>query len=158
MRRKKPLTPAQLRKRLLKQKVRRKIYDHIRMNPGIHFYELVEEFELSKTNCFHHLGVLVENRQIKDHKFGIYRRFYPINYRKSIKELSPKEEKILSLLRARGEMTQGEIVKATGICQSTVCRKLLRLIEQGHVRMEPTNYARKYGLMKKTQIEQIPIV
>ncbi|TET90915.1 MAG: winged helix-turn-helix transcriptional regulator [Methanomassiliicoccales archaeon] len=76
-----PLYSKIRRDKILDHFVRGKIYGYILANPGEHYNAIREALSLTNGSVAFHLRTLEREEFIKSRKFGIYRRFYPMNMR-----------------------------------------------------------------------------
>ncbi len=80
---------------ILQLENRRRIYDFIRKNPGLHFSELYRYLEIPKTTLFYHINYLKKNELIKEKSDDNYSRYF------IIKEVSKKDKQFLSYIRKK---------------------------------------------------------
>lgn len=76
-----PLYTKIKRENILDHFVRGKIYGYVLANPGEHYNAIREALGLTNGSLAYHLRTLERERFIKSKRFGIYRRFYPMNMR-----------------------------------------------------------------------------
>lgn len=109
------------RKSLLDHAVRKKIYDCIRDNPGIHYRELQRSVELPSGMLAHHLNMLEDNDFIKSKQDSRYRRFYLFDEKPGIKfQLSEIQEKIMDSIRNSPGITISDISTQVGSSRMVV--------------------------------------
>jgi len=77
----------------LKNEVRKRIYDLILNNPGLHFGKLSRELNMPKTTLNHHLTILQKSGLIKRYIEGRYHRYY------ISQEVSNMDKKIINVFR-----------------------------------------------------------
>lgn len=73
-----PLYTKIKREKVLDHFIRGQIYGYILANPGEHYNAIREALGLTNGSLAHHLRTLERERFVKSKKFGIYRRFYPM--------------------------------------------------------------------------------
>jgi len=78
---------------ILSLEVRRKIYNFIKMNPGMHLRKISRELKIPKTTLMYHIKVLKEHELLSTNLKEGYTRFYVI------KNVSYRYKKVLNLLR-----------------------------------------------------------
>ena len=116
---------------------RRKIYEEILLNPGLHFRELQVRLNMPIGVLEYHLGVLEREGIIVSKMDGRYRRLYPNT------AMTRAERKIMGLLRNRigrriviflienGKTKHGDLAKNLNIYPSTLSYHLSKLIKGG---------------------------
>jgi len=80
-------------KKILQLETRRKIFNFIQHNPGLHFSELHRKIRIPKTTLLYHLNYLKKTELIIEDNKENYSRFY------IAKKISSKEKKFLSYMR-----------------------------------------------------------
>lgn len=71
---------------------RKKIYELVKKNPGLHFREIHRRLEMPSSSLEHHLSYMTRNNVIYSTKDGGYTRYF-------CEPLSKDEQKIISALR-----------------------------------------------------------
>jgi len=111
--------------KVLECETRKEVYDHICLNPGIHFKDLSIAVNISKGALSFHLKKLTESGLIEERHVSKYRQLFPKGY--SIKNyllLNKNEKQLYETLKVLGNATQKEIIQASNIPQPTASRLL----------------------------------
>ena len=121
----------------LNNSARRRIFNEILHNPGIHLRELQRRADISCNTIIWHIRVLEDCKMIKSKKEGYYKYYYPVN---ELKKDDPREfisnptrQKILVHVREIQGSVQKEISEATGVHKSTALHHLRKLKDAGLV-------------------------
>ncbi len=121
---------------------RKRIYEEIVLNPGLHFRELQRRLNMPVGMLSYHLNVLVRRGLITIRKEGKYTRYFANT------TMTHEERKIMALLRnevsrriviyllEEGQKTHGDISKHLGLSPSTVSYHLNRLVKNGVLERE----------------------
>lgn len=80
---------------ILKNDLRKKIYNFILENPGLHFGKISRELNIPKTTLYHHLNILEKQGTIKKYVEGRYHRYY------ASQEISSIDKKIINIFRQK---------------------------------------------------------
>ena len=149
------------RKNILEFEARRKIYNFILENPGLHLSEISRKTETPKTTLRHHLKYLKENNLINSKLEDNYKRYYPIE------KYGQTEKKILALIRkdtTRRILTymfmtvtasQIEIAFFLKKRTSTIYFHLKKMEEIGLIERVPVdNKGRSYCWGNQTEVER----
>lgn len=80
-------------KRILKLEKRRKIYNYILKNPGVHLSELSKKLDIPKTTLFYHLNYLKKHELVLVKTVDRFSRYYGIS------KVGEKNKKIFVILR-----------------------------------------------------------
>lgn len=116
---------------------RRKIYEEIVLNPGLHFRELQRRLGMPVGMLEYHLKVLLKDELIISREDGRYIRFFANTY------MSHDERKIMGFLRnetvrkiiifvlENGRVKQRDIADFAGISPSTLSYHLNKLVGAG---------------------------
>src|SRR3989337_3529033 len=76
-----PLYSKIKRERVLDHFVRGQIFGYIQANPGEHYNAIKDALGLTNGSLAHHLRTPEREQFLKSKRYGLYRRFYPMNYR-----------------------------------------------------------------------------
>ncbi len=117
---------------------RGQIYGYIRANPGAHYSELHHILEVKNGVLAYHLRVLMREEYIVARSEGVYKRFYPRDYK------IPRRRRILTRLQAdileavEGEpgMTQRALARTLGESRQVVSYNVRVLREAGLLRTD----------------------
>jgi predicted transcriptional regulator len=82
------------REEILENEYRRKIFEFIKHNPGLHFRELQRQLQISLSTLDYHLDYLVRKGILSREEDGYYTRFYDVR-------LTNSDKKILKILRQK---------------------------------------------------------
>ncbi len=117
-----PLYTKLKREKILDHFVRGKIYGYILANPGEHYNAIREALDLTNGSLAHHLRTLEREGFIKSKRFGIYRRFYPMNMKMPKEEFEIKEiqKTILGVIEKNPGISQKEIASNINLTPPTV--------------------------------------
>jgi predicted transcriptional regulator len=123
---------------LLEQENRKKIYEHIRDNPEIHFRGLQRAVELEVGVLSHHLNVLEKEQLIISEQDGNNRRFWcaGVKHDDNKVRLSRIQENILKSIEDDPGITQSQIAKEIGVSRKVVFYHVKFLSKAGVVREE----------------------
>jgi predicted transcriptional regulator len=78
---------------ILELETRKKIYDFIFQNPGLHMRELSRDLEIPKTTLSYHLNFFIKNQMVSEKKDNGYKRYF------ISKTKGTADKKLFSLLR-----------------------------------------------------------
>ncbi|HYS72345.1 MAG TPA: FG-GAP-like repeat-containing protein, partial [Thermoplasmata archaeon] len=118
-----PLYTKIKRERVLDHFVRGQIFGYIQANPGEHYNAIKEALGLTNGSLAHHLRTLEREQFIKSKRYGLYRRFYPMNYRMPADDVYQPNEiqtTILAVIREHPGITQKEIAGRLTLTPPTV--------------------------------------
>lgn len=118
-----PLYSKIKREQVLDHFVRGQIYGYILANPGEHYNAIKAALSLTNGSLAHHLKTLEREQFVKSKRFGLYRRFYPMNMK--IPEdgfFAPNEiqKTVLDIIKTNPGITQKEIADHLGLTPPTV--------------------------------------
>lgn len=137
------------KKNILDLPSRRKIYDYVVSNPGVHFTKIRKVISNSRGYCDYHLKVLVDHGYLRERHIYGKRRFYLKKQTSGTLENIPRNQlKIQETLENVGYATQMELVLMTGIGLNAVVQNLKRLMEKGLVEQISDKKPKKYALRK----------
>ncbi len=123
-------------------KPRKKIYETIAMNPGLHFRELQRRLNMPTGMLEYHLDVMIKDGIIISRQDGKYRRFFANTV------MSTKERKILGVLRndvarkivifvlEKKMVKHRDIVEHIKLSPSTISYHLDKLVKNGILKRE----------------------
>jgi DNA-binding transcriptional ArsR family regulator len=111
---------------------RRRIFELIKMSPGIHLREIVRELELPYGTAEYHLRVLEEEEIVRAVVEDNFRRYFPADFAysdRAVLGLLRKRpiRRIAVVLLERGELTHQELAAAADLKPSTLSYHLQRL-------------------------------
>jgi predicted transcriptional regulator len=142
----------------LELKNRRRIYDLLSSNPGLHFRELQRQLNMPIGMLDYHLKYLEKNGVIVSRPNTYYTRYYPYE-----RELGEDEKSILSFLRQ--EIPRGiiiyllqnprakhrEILSSFNVSGATLSYHLKRMAEKGIVKQLRLGRESEFSLKDETK-------
>jgi len=141
-------------KKILDHDLRNRIYNEIKMNPGIHYRYIMSRLKLKNGTLVHHLMRLEQEELIKSERDGVYKRFYPMGMRIPRSEVgqffpdgtrtynigehqvSELQMNIIDIIRERPGLTQKEIAKRINESRRVVNYHIKLLIQHNIVYLE----------------------
>lgn len=145
-----PLYTKIKREKILDHFVRGKIYGYILANPGEHYNAIREALDLTNGSLAYHLRTLEREKFIKSKRFGIYRRFYPMDMR--IPEdgfrVNEIQKTILGTIQHNPGISQKEIASFVNLTPPTINYHIGILLNAGFVRI------RREGRSTQCYLEQ----
>ena len=148
----------------LELEIRRKIYDLLEKNPGLHLSKISEILKLRISHVEYHLIYLEKNEIINTAKEKGYKRYYIAK-----SQVGTQEKKILSLLRQeiplkivlillkKSKAKHGDIIKDVDIAPSTLSYHLKKLVKNNIITIIVDNGEKEYFVINKKEIIQIII-
>ncbi len=132
-----PLYTKLKREEILQHFVRGQIYGYILANPGEHYNAIRTALGLTNGCLAHHLRTLERESFIKSRKFGLYRRFYPVNMRipEDGEYVNEVRRTILGIIRGRPGISQVEIAHSLNLTPPTVSYHLGILSKANRVKV-----------------------
>jgi len=146
---------------ILELETRRKIYELISKNPGLHLSKIAELLHMRTSLVEYHLFFLEKNGIVHSVKERGYIRFYIRG------DVGTEDKKILSLLRQETplriilcllknkNMQHKEILKNLEISPSTLSYHLKKLVSHDVVNVQSYGEERGYSVNNKTEIVRI---
>jgi predicted transcriptional regulator len=141
-------------KKILDHDLRNRIYNEIKMHPGIHYRYIMSQLKLKNGTLVHHLMRLEQEELIKSERDGVYKRFYPMGMRIPKSEVgqffpdgtrtynigehqvSELQMNIIDIIRERPGLTQKEISKRINESRRVVNYHIKLLIKHNIVYLE----------------------
>jgi len=125
------------RKKILNHLTRKRIYEHIISNPGIHFRAILNDLDLKTGNLSYHLNVLEREEYLKSYQDGMYRRFNLYGKGQPLKiSLSEIQERILLTIKNNPGINQSTIGKIIGSSRIVVNYHVRILCDVGMILIE----------------------
>ena len=133
---------------------RKRIYEEIVMNPGLHFRELQRRLNMPTGMLEYHLNVMIKDGVIIVREEGKYRRFFANTV------MSSKERKILGLLSndiarkivifvlENERVNHKKIVEYINLSPSTVSYHLNKLVKNGILKREIVGRENYYSVVE----------
>lgn len=132
----------------LEHATRRRVYELVRAQPGVHLREVARQLGLSITLVDYHLRFLAKHELVSFASDGEYKRCYP-RYQPGDAEAKPAlddmDKRLLAALRQRvpravmlrllevGEAAHKDLLPAAGVSPSTLSHHLKKLVAGGVV-------------------------
>jgi len=142
--------------------VRRRIYQAVQDQPGLHLRELGRTLDTPLSTLRHHLEVMEEAAILTVERDGDYKRYFPAE------ALSDEDRRLLSVLRREkprrillallergGETSYGSLVEALGYAESTLGLYLRELRDRGLVERRPMGRTSVYGLVDDDRVHRL---
>ena len=135
-----PLYTKLKRDRLLENKTRNQIQEHIQSHPGVHFNAIKHTLCLSNGSLTYHLKTLEREGYITSKRNGMYKKFFPVSEEISDKSLlkNKSQKKIYNIILTTPGLSQKEIAKKIDLTLSTVNFHIKNMVKTGVVRLERT--------------------
>lgn len=109
------------RENMLKNAVRKRIFDYIIENPGMHYRGILKELDLPMGVLTYHLNRLEKAQYIRSRQDGMYRRFYTKGPRTEMRFfLSDIQESILSVIKENQGISQSKIAEKIQVSRKVV--------------------------------------
>jgi predicted transcriptional regulator len=109
------------RENLLKNAIRKRIFEYIRDNPGFHYRAILNDLELSMGVLTYHLNRLEKANYIKSRQDGMFRRFYVAGRKTDMRLfLSDIQESILTVIKENRGISQSKIAEKISVSRKVV--------------------------------------
>ncbi len=140
---------------------RRKIYDLIEENPGLHFREIERRTGIAVGSLQYHLEFLQKKHLIKTFKQGKFLRYYSV--KESVVEekaemsflRKPSARKIILFLLEKKKVNNLDISKKVGLSPSTTSWHLEQLVSEGVVGKEKIGRESLFYLIKPNEVTSL---
>lgn len=148
---------------VFENKTRKKIYNHIKIHPGIPFNIIKKVFDLKEGTLRYHLKYLESRNEIRSFTKGKKRCFYPIkktifNSRSELDlrlhRLTNSQEQLLNAIQCKPGITQKELIYMTGLKRITITINMKKLLGYGVVRKEPNGKYICYYYISDTELRK----
>ena len=116
-----------------------RIINYVMENPGRHFSSIMRELDFTKRGLGYHLENLVREGLIDARSLGIFKFYYPAGYEGTEKNLTPKQQEIVDIVR-KGSSTKEEIANIMGQTPPSVYYHLKNLLKMGLVERKEMGY------------------
>jgi len=133
-----PLYSKIRREDVLDHFVRGQIFGYIRANPGEHYNAIKAALHLTNGSLAHHLKTLEREDFVKSRRFGLYRRFYPRDFRIPESDafvLNDIQRTVLRIVHGQPGLSQKELSMLLGLTPPTVNYHINLLAANGYVRV-----------------------
>ncbi len=139
-------------KEILKLNSRKKIYETVEKYAGCHFLEIVRKSGLSNGSTSYHLGYLIKQRLVRQHKNGTTTAYFP-------REFKPEHHNLLILLRQKSirdillfiltnkNCEHGKIVKYLKLSPSTITWHLNKLETEKIISSNKNGRTKNYRIL-----------
>ncbi len=141
----------------LRLEIRKKIYDTIKENPGLHFREIQRRTGIATGALQYHLDYLAKRHLIKTERESKFLRYYLI--REKFEETNTmgflrqdNARKILIFLCGKKYSSIAPIAKETGLNKATLEKHLENMILAGLVQKNIRGKTNYYSVMEKEKI------
>jgi DNA-binding MarR family transcriptional regulator len=125
------------RENLLKNAVRKRIFDYIKENPGMHYRAILTSLDLPMGMLSYHINRLEKAQYIKSRQDGMFRRFYVKGKKTEMRFfLSDIQESILSVIRENQGISQSKIAEKVNVSRKVVNYHVNILDQAGLIFME----------------------
>jgi DNA-binding transcriptional ArsR family regulator len=122
---------------LLDNAIRRRIFDHIRENPGAHYRAILIALDLPLGVLSYHLNRLEKAELVKSRQDGMYRRFFLAGRKTEVRFfLSDIQESILAVIRENQGISQSKIAERIAVSRKVVNYHVGILDQAGLIYME----------------------
>lgn len=142
--------------------VRRKIYDSIDLNPGLHFREIQRRTGIATGALQYHLDVLGKKHLVRTVKEGKFVRYYSIRGKQlgedqALMNILRQDSlrKILLFLLQKKRATNTVIAQNVGLSLSTTFWHLNKLVSSGIVRKKQANGKTRFEVADKERIASL---
>lgn len=141
----------------LRLEIRKKIYDTIKENPGLHFREIQRRTGIATGALQYHLDYLAKRHLIKTERESKFLRYYLI--REKFEETNTmaflrqnKARKILIFLCRKKYSSLAPIAKETGLNKATLEKHLESMVLAGLVQKKIRGKTEYYSITEKEKI------
>lgn len=109
------------RENLLKNAVRKRIFEYIKENPGKHYRAILNDLDLPMGVLTYHINRLEKAQYVKSRQDGMFRRFYTTGPKTEMRFfLSDIQESILSVIKENQGISQSNIAKKISVSRKVV--------------------------------------
>lgn len=118
---------------VLQHPQRARMADLVREKPGLTIREAQKELGLANGAMAHHLRTLEKAGIVRIVHDGMLRRVYPVGHER-VAPVPPLGDRVLDLLRHRGEATPSDVAEALGVSRQSVHYHLQKMVRDGKLR------------------------
>ena len=128
---------------LLFAPARARLHAHVAAHPGATLADLSEATGLGRGAIVHRAQMLERHGLLKSRHDGLHRRFYPPGAPEATERpTTPKEARLLELLRAEGPLGAAELARRLGVTRQAAHEQVKRLAREGRLaKREDGRYA-----------------
>jgi DNA-binding MarR family transcriptional regulator/5-hydroxyisourate hydrolase-like protein (transthyretin family) len=125
------------REKLLKNALRKRIFDYIRENPGKHYRAILNDLNLSMGVLTYHINRLEKAQYLISRQDGMFRRFYIRGPKTEMRFfLSDIQKSILNVIRENGGISQTQIAEKIDVSRKVVNYHVNILDQAGFIFVE----------------------
>ncbi len=144
----------------LELETRRKIYDLVNDQPGIHLSKIADRLEMNVSLAEYHLRFMVKHDLIRTVKKGGYKRYFPEKERVKDKEklIELRKEiplRIVLFLLENERATHKEIAEELDLAPSTLSYHLKNLTEEDILESKSYGKEKGYAVKDRKEIVQL---
>lgn len=143
-----------LREEVLENSIRKRIYDYILSNPGIHFRGLVRNLDLSNHVVVWHINVLerfefIKRAEIENREIYYDVRLHLEDIKKQYYLSKQKSQQIIQFLKSsKKSYSKTKLAKQLGMHFNTISKYLAILVEYGIIDIKKKGRSTFYSLAK----------
>ena len=139
--------------------VRGQIYEYIRVKPGQHYSAIKTHLKLKNGTLAYHLKTLEMQNFVKYRRIGLFKCFYPIDYKlpkgENAIRLSKLQVSILAEVRGKPGLSQTEIIERHhGSTQQNISYNLRVMEKSGLIRTEEAGRNVRYYAVEENDVEK----
>jgi len=146
-----PLYTRMKRNNVLDHFLRGRIYEYVKVNPGVNFSQILRYFDLNNGTLTYHLNVLEREKYVKSIRDGVYRRYYLSGTHVEEEHLSDVKHRILKVVHDFPGISQSNIAKLIGASRRLVNYHIKAL--EGQEVIEITREGRNSHVFLRKEIE-----
>ncbi len=146
-----PLYTRMKRNNVLDHFLRGRIYEYVKVNPGVNFSQILRYFDLNNGTLTYHLNVLEREKYVKSIRDGVYRRYYLTGTHVDEEHLSDVKHRILKVVHDFPGISQSNIAKLIGASRRLVNYHIKAL--EGQEVIEITREGRNSHVYLRKEIE-----
>ena len=125
------------RENLLDNAIRRRIFDHVKENPGTHYRAILNALGLSMGVLSYHLNRLEKDQYLTSRQDGMFRRFYVKGPKREARfVLSAIQELIIIVIRENPGISQTRIAEKANVSRKVVNYHANILQQAGIIRVD----------------------
>ena len=124
------------RDNLLNHAVRRRIYEHVKDNPGEHYRAILDDLELSMGVLTYHLNRLEKGEYLRSRQDGMYRRFFVAGRKTEVRFFTDIQESIMTVIHENQGISQSGIAERINVSRKVVNYHVRILDQAGLVSVE----------------------
>ena len=118
------------KKNVFRHDTRANISLYIMENPGKHFREITRQMGINRGTLSYHIKRLENVEQITSNYDGHFKRYYPADFGRKQRALTPMEDKIVNILRKNPGITYEKLIPKVGRSFSTLSYHMMKLVDK----------------------------